>query len=207
ILLVGAAPNLISQIRRGEERYRLRRQQTPEQRRVDYLVQLLTDREAAKELRLYGLGGFLIDTWHRAALKLRNERLRLARMQQIRIGAARAAAILGFAGALALLLLQSVRGIVSLGGFVALMQAATRFQNQLIQVLRQIGNVYAGSLYLGDLQAFVQFERVAAGQRALDPAQPCRIDFENVSFAYPDGPDVIKDVSFTIYPGEKVALI
>mgnify|MGYP002477968351 FL=1 len=207
ILLVGAAPNLISQIRRGEERYRLRRQQTPEQRRVDYLVQLLTDREAAKELRLYGLGGFLIDTWHRAALKLRNERLRLARMQQIRIGAARAAAILGFAGALALLLLQSVRGIVSLGGFVALMQAATRFQNQLIQVLRQIGNVYEESLYLGDLQAFVQFERVEAGQRALDPAQPCRIDFENVSFAYPDGPDVIKDVSFTIYPGEKVALI
>src|SRR5690606_11385473 len=34
-----------------------------------------------------------------------------------------------------------------------------------------------------------------------------QIDFENVSFAYPGGEDVLKDITFRIHPGEKVALI
>lgn len=207
ILAAGAAPSLISQLRRGEERYRLRRRQTPAQRRVDYLVELLTDREAAKELRLYQLGPALIDEWHRAAHALREERLRLARSQQIRIGAARAWAVLGLAGAVAMLLWRAVTGFVGLGGFVALMQAATRFQNQLVHVLRQIGNLYEEALYLSDLKAFVEYERVEAGETPMDASRPCRIDFEAVSFAYPGGPEVLKDLTFTIYPGEKVALI
>lgn len=207
VLVLGATPNLISQLRRGEERYQLRRRQTPRQRRVDYLVELLTDRESAKELRLYQLGSFFIDAWHDAASELRNERLQLARIQQIRVGVARAAAILGFAGAVALLLRQAAYGVIGLGGFVALMQAATRFQNQLVQVLRQIGNVYEESLYLSDLQSFVQYEREESGELTLDASRPCTIEFQGVSFAYPGGPEVLKDISFTIYPGEKVALI
>ena len=207
VLAAGAAPSLISQLRRGEERYRLRRRQTPAQRRVDYLVELLTDREAAKELRLYQLGPFLMDQWHRAALALREERLRLARQQQVKIGAARTWAVLGLACSVALLLWQAVRGLVSLGGFVALMQAATRFQNQLVGVLRQLGNLYEEALYLSDLKAFVEYERVEEGREAMDASRTCRIDFENVSFAYPGGPEVLKDITFTIEPGEKVALI
>lgn len=207
VLALSALPSLVSQLRRGEERYLLHRRQTPAQRRVNYLVELLTDRETAKELRLYQLGPFLIDEWHRAARALRDERLHLAREQQVKVGAARAVAILGLAGAVGILLWRAVTGFVSLGGFVALMQAATRFQNQLVQVLRQLGNLYEEALYLSDLKAFVEYERVEAGREAADASRPCRIDFENVSFAYPGGPEVLKDLSFTIYPGEKVALV
>jgi len=207
VLAAGAAPSLLTHLRRGEEQYALRRRQTAAQRRVDYLVQLLTDRDAAKELRLYQLGRFLIDEWHRAALALRDERLRLARSQQLRIGAARAWGVLSLAGAVALLLWRAVEGVVSLGGFVALMQAATGFQGQLVAVLRQVGSLYEESLYLSDLKAFVEYERVEEGREPAAAGQPCRIDFENVSFAYPGGPEVLKDLSFTIYPGEKVALI
>lgn len=207
ILLVGATPNLISQFLRGRERYRLRRRQTPEQRRVNYLVELLTDRESAKELRLYQLGSHLIERWHTAASELRDQRLRLVRQQQLRIGAARAVAIAGFAGAVTLLLRQSVNGLLSLGGFVALMQAATRFQNQLVQALRQIGSLYEEALYLGDLREFVELERSESGDTRLDGTQSYRIDFEGVSFAYPGGVEVLRDLTFSIQPGEKVALV
>ena len=207
VLIAGAFPNLISQLRRGAERYNLRRRQTPEQRRVNYLVELLTDRDSAKELRLYQLGSHLIDVWYRAASRLREERLRLLRRQQVRIGLARAAAIGGFTGALLLLLGRTLQGALSLGGFVALMQAATRFQGQLVQVLRQIGNVYEESLYLSDLRDFVELER-EEGARGQVPGEGIgRIDFINVSFAYPGGPEVLHDLTFTIYPGEKVALV
>ena len=42
---------------------------------------------------------------------------------------------------------------------------------------------------------------------ALGGSRPCRIEFQDVTFAYPDGPEVLKEVSFVIQPGEKVALI
>ena len=188
VLVLGATPNLISQLRRGEERYQLRRRQTPRQRRVDYLVELLTDRESAKELRLYQLGSFFIDAWHDAASELRNERLQLARIQQIRVGVARAAAILGFAGAVALLLRQAAYGVIGLGGFVALMQAATRFQNQLVQVLRQIGNVYEESLYLSDLQSFVQYEREESGELTSTPRARAPSNFKASASPIPAAP-------------------
>ena len=207
VLGAGAAPSLITHLRRGEEQYALRRSQTPAQRRVDYLVQLLTDREAAKELRLYQLGRFLIDEWHRAALAPRDERLRLARSSSSasgRPGPGRAVA----GGRLALLFWQSVEGVVSLGGFVALMQAATGFQGQLVAVLRQMGNLYEESLYLGDLKAFVQYERVEEGREpaAARAAVPDRLRERELRLSRRAG-GLEGSLSFTIYPGEKVALI
>lgn len=207
ILIAGATPNLISYIRHGRQRYRLRRLQTPEQRWANYLVQLLTDREAAKELRLYELGPHLIDRWYETAAKLRDERLKLTRVQQIRLGLTRIASIAGNMGSIALLVNRSVLGFITIGEFFSLMRAASSFQRQLGQVLRQIGNVYEESLYLKDLHDFAEMERVETGHTDVSPTQRYQIDFENLSFAYPNGPDVLKDLNFTIYPGEKVALV
>ena len=207
VLAAGALPNLISQLRRGEERYQLRRVQTAELRRAEYLVELLTNRDAAKELRLYELGKHLLEVWYRVATFLRDQRLKLTRRQQVKLGLSRITAIIGFAGAVLLLLNRTAAGVVSIGGFVALIGAATRFQNQLTQVMRQVGQVYEEALYLGDLHDFVELERDESGQAAPDTSRTYRIDFENVSFAYPGGPEVLKDLTFTIYPGEKVALV
>lgn len=207
ILAAGAAPNLISYLKQGQERYRLRRSQTAEQRKANYLVEVLTDREAAKELRLYQLGSYLMDRWYETAARLRDQRLRLTRSQQLRIGLTRLATILGFTGAVALLVTRSVAGAVSIGAFFSLMQAASRFQGQLVMVLRQVGNLYEETLYLKDLQQFVTMEPVETGTQVVDPGLSYRIDFENLSFAYPGGPYVLKDLTFTIYPGEKVALV
>jgi ATP-binding cassette subfamily B protein len=49
-------------------------------------------------------------------------------------------------------------------------------------------------------------ERVPGGDRELH-ASPGEVTFRGVSFAYGPGPDVLSDVSFTIRPGESVALV
>ena len=46
------------------------------------------------------------------------------------------------------------------------------------------------------------------GLTAEDVSLPIKIEFKNVSFKYPDAEEeTIKDLSFTIEPGEKVALV
>ena len=207
VLVLGATPNLISQMRRGQERYRLRREQTPEERRAEYLVELLTDRDAAKELRLYRLGRHLIDEWHTTASTLRDQRLQLVRKQQVRLGVARLGLIAGSTTAILLLLDRAVDGALDIETFTALMYVANQFQGMLGQAMRQMSSVYEETLYLSDLREFVEMEPKERGSVALPEGRPMRIEFENVSFAYPDGPEVLHDLSFVIEPGEKVALV
>ena len=71
VLFLGTVPIFYTQMRRGREIYALFYEQTPEQRRAEYLVGLMTDRDAAKEIRLYGLGDFLCRTWEALAQTLR----------------------------------------------------------------------------------------------------------------------------------------
>ncbi|HEX6971254.1 MAG TPA: ABC transporter ATP-binding protein [Limnochordia bacterium] len=207
LLVGGATPTLISHIRRGRETYQLYRWQTPEQRRANYLVQLLTNREAAKELRLYGLGEHLLARWDELAGRLRRERMQLILRQQVYLGAARFASIAGYSGAVLLLLWLGVRGEVTLGAFVALSQAASRFQGQLGQLLRTVGQVYEELLYIADLQEFTATQ--ATDEPAARPTGACsgEIVCERVSFAYPGGEPVLRDITFTLQPGEKVALV
>ena len=207
ILALGAAPNLISQLRRGEERYRLRRRQTPMQRRVDYLVELLTDREAAKELRLYQLGSFLIDTWHDAALSLRNERLQLAKVQQLHVGvgAGRRGAGLCRSDCVAG---QTVGVRRHRPGWVCRFNAGRGAVSKPTRPSAPPDRQRVRGVFVPQRPPGVRPIRAGgSGELTLDGSRPFRIEFQGVSFAYLDGPEVLRDVSFTIHPGEKVTLI
>lgn len=45
------------------------------------------------------------------------------------------------------------------------------------------------------------------GDKTLDETGPARLEFDSVSFAYDDGPKVLRDVSFDVTPGKTVALV
>lgn len=208
LLVAGALPTLVSHIRRGRETYRLYRLQTPEQRRADYFVELLTNREAGKELRLYGLGEHLLVMWSEVATRLRLERMQLIVKQQIRLSLPRMAAIASYIGSLVFLVWLALLGRLTIGDIVSLTQASNRFQGQLTQVLRTISQVFEELLYLSDLRDFTQTP-AEAGSRKTTALQegPCTVEFDDVSFAYPGGPTVLKSLSFRLNPGEKVALV
>lgn len=62
----------------SENGYGLDRKQIRSQRREGYFIELLTGREAAKELRICGLSGYLTEKWKEVYGQLRQERLDLA---------------------------------------------------------------------------------------------------------------------------------
>ena len=206
VLFLGTAPVFYTQIRRGREIYALFHQQTPEQRRAEYLVELMTDRDAAKEIRLYGLGNILVRTWEEVAQTLRQQRLRLTLRQQRYMFGGRLSGISSALLSLVILLYQAAYGALTLGGFFALAEAITRFQGTLFQLLRQMGDVFEQTLYIRDLRDFVESPTEPQGQVAL-PAAPLEIAIEDAGFAYGDGPFVLNGVNLRIRPGEKLALV
>ncbi len=206
VLFLGTAPVFYTQIRRGRELYALFYQQTPEQRRAEYLVELMTDRDAAKEVRLYGLGDLLVRTWEAVAQTLRQQRLRLTLRQQRYMFGGRLSGITSALLSLVILLYQAAYGALTLGGFFALAEAITRFQNTLFQLLRQMGDVFEQTLHIRDLRDFVESPSEPEGQTVL-PAAPLEIAIEDAEFAYGDGPPVLSGVNLRLRPGEKLALV
>ena len=207
VLFLGTAPVFYSQMRRGREIHALFHEQTPEQRRAEYLVALMTDRDAAKEIRLYGLGDFLGRAWEELAQTLRRQRFRLTLQQQRYMAGGRLSGISSALMALVILLWQATSGALTLGGFFALAETIVRFQGTLFEALRLMGGVYQNVLLIGDLRGFVDAAVERQEKMASTPARPLEIAVEDAGFAYGDGPPVLSGVRLRLRPGEKLALV
>jgi ATP-binding cassette subfamily B protein len=99
--------------------------------------------------------------------------------------------------------------ILSLGALVAFIQ----YSQQLFQPIRDISDKY-NVLQAAVVASHRIFRTLDSPISIVPPANPVkdgraigRIEFENVWFAYNDEDWVLKDVSFTVEPGQSVALV
>jgi subfamily B ATP-binding cassette protein MsbA len=144
-----------------------------------------------------------------------------------RCTAARVAELRSVAGQAWLTLL--IEAVGALGGFLVLgvgayeMYAGNLTVGALIAFLGSVGSLYSPIKNLAKTSG--RFQRAAAGvQRVLDlldtpslvaerpnakelPNVRGALEFCNVRFAYPDGPQVLHGISFRIEPGETVAIV
>jgi ATP-binding cassette, subfamily B, multidrug efflux pump len=104
---------------------------------------------------------------------------------------------------------QVLHRLITLGALVAFMQYARMF----FMPLREISSKYASMQ--SALAAVERIEALMEEPRAIEtPAQPKlpprisgSIVFDHVNFEYRTGEPVLKDLSFTVAPGEKVAIV
>ncbi len=106
-------------------------------------------------------------------------------------------------------------GAVSLGLLVMFLT----YEHQTLWPVRQFGRVLADAgktkVALGRIAELFRLERESGlenggtetDERGLDEWEPGSIEFDGVSFAYPDGTAVLRDVSFSIKPGERLAIL
>lgn len=106
----------------------------------------------------------------------------------------------------------ATRGDIGLGNFTVVFAAARTFLSNLEAMVGLIGNQWISARGVNLIES--EFFGLTPLLRRENP-KPLAVSgapelrFEHVSFAYPGKPDqlVLKDVSFTIRPGEKVALV
>jgi len=211
VLLVAVAPAFLVRVRYSGKLYQWNRRRTETERRSWYFNYLLTGEESAKEVRLFNLGPLLSQRYRDLRAQLRFEQLRLARWQAVRSLLAQITSVAAIYGALIFIVYRAVQGAISLGDLVMYYQAFQRGQSYLQGVLSNLASLYDDNLFLTDLYEFLDLEpRVVAPPHPAPVPRPMQqgIAFENVSFTYPDSPrPALCDVSLTIHPGEKVALV
>ena len=209
LLIAGTTPGVLIRERQHRASYLVERKQTPRQRRLEVLTDILTGRAAAAELRLFGFGPWLIDRAEKLWLGMRDERMQLERRElkltlvSDGINALVTLATIGFGVVLL------VAGRVSLGATAAFFAAIDGFQQHYWGLVWDASRVYNDLRYIRDFFEFIDSPRLDFDKGTRLPGPISRgIELDNVSFTYPgsDRP-ALADVSITLRPGERIALV
>ena len=184
---------------------------TPERRELDYLRLVAASDETAKEVKLFGLSDWFIDRYAVLAERYYLANRGMAVRRAVTGGLLTALSTIAYYGAVAFILIQAVRGTISIGTFTFLIGSFDRSQGLVSNVLIQGANIYEESLFLRDLYDFLEME-----PRTVTPDNACPFPaavragftFEGVGFRYPDSERwALRDVTFRLGPGERLALV
>ncbi|MEW9834708.1 ABC transporter ATP-binding protein [Mesorhizobium marinum] len=211
LLLVSLIPAVVSEAKFNTRSYHLNRLRSPERRELEYLRYVGASAETAKEIKLFGLGSFLVARFRRLADTIMRDNRRLATQRAIWGGLFAALSSLAYYGAYAYIVWRTVEGEFTLGDLAFLSGSFLRLNGLFGQLLIGVTQIAGQSLYLDDLFSFFDIKPTITLSDTPKPfPQPIRdgIVFENVGFRYPDTEHwAVRGLNFSMKAGEAVALV
>lgn len=211
LLLVSLIPAVVSEAKFNTRSYYLNRMRSPERRQLEYLRYIGASAETAKEIKLFGLGPFLVGRFKGLADTIMRDNRRLATQRAIWGGLFAALSTVAYYGAYAYIVWRTVQGQFSLGDLAFLSGSFLRLNTLFGQLLIGVTQIAGQSLYLDDLFSFFDIKPTITLTDNPKPfPAPIRqgIVFENVGFRYPDTERwAVRGLNFEIRAGQAVALV
>jgi ATP-binding cassette, subfamily B, bacterial len=218
LLLVTTIPAFISEAKFSSESFRLRNWRSPKTRELSYLEFLIVNDQHAKELRLFGLGSWLLSRYHRIAETFHHELLGIAGRRALWGWALSVVAMLAFYACYGAIVLDTIGGSLSLGDMALYVMTFRQGQQSFQSILSAIGSIHEHALYVSNLFGFLDMSAAHSTSRAerqVRAASMARADvdergirFEGVGFQYPGTKKwVLENVHLWIPAGQTVALV
>jgi ATP-binding cassette subfamily B protein len=211
LLIAGVIPAFVGETHFAFLGYAKNFRQTPVRRQLDYLRVLGGSKEAAKELKLFGLSNFLTERFTRLSDGIYEENVALSRRKLLAGALLSIVGTLGYYSAYVYVIWRTVTGALTLGSLTLLSGAILQASSNIQQIFSTLSGVADQALFLTDLLAFFEMKPTIRSQpNALPAPRPIMrgFEFRNVSFAYPGSPRLIlRNLNFSLRPGERVALI
>ncbi len=211
VLAVSTLPAFAEVLRHTVRQHEWRHRTTPDQRRIKYYDLLLTIREAAMEMRLFGLAKHFQTEYQVLRKRLRSERLHLAKSQAMAQLLAGALALFTTGLIMGWMLWRAVQGHISAGDLALFYQAFSQGQGLMRTVLTGVGQIYNNIAFLENLFTFLALKpQIAESTQPLETPTHLKkgITFDQVTFRYP-GSDraALENFSLTIPVGQMIALV
>jgi ATP-binding cassette, subfamily B, bacterial len=211
LLIAGVIPAFLGESHFAFLGYAKNFRQTPVRRQLDYLRILGGSKEAAKELKLFGLSKFLTERFTKLSDEVYEENVALSRRKLVAGALLSVVGSLGYYGAYVYVIWRTVTGALSIGTLYFLAGAILQASTNIQLIFSTLSGVADQALFLTDLLAFFEMQpTIRSKPNALLAPKPIRrgFEFRNVSFAYPGSSrPILKNLDFTLHPGERVALI
>ncbi len=179
-----------------------------DERKFKYLYKLFFEKESCKEMRLYHLKEYFIekyvrirDDWHNRRMKFVKKRGGV-RVFTSMISAAGFVCIEIFAG------IKVIMGALSLGNYTFYTGLFSNAISAMDELIRATLSIYDADMRVRHHMNFMELKEnvYPCGEGKIEGVPT--IEFRNVFFKYPNTDVyVLEDVSFTIQPCEKIAIV
>jgi ATP-binding cassette subfamily B protein len=211
LLVVAVVPSFLGEAHFAALGYSLLFSWTPERRLLDYLRYMGASDESAKEVKLFGLSGFLVDRYARLSHQFYEANKRLSVRRNLVSTALVSLGTVGYYAAYAVIIYLTVLGRFTIGALTFLAGSFRQSRDLIQRILLSLSQIYEQSLYLRDLFSFFEVQpRVTSrpGARPVPTPITRGFEFHDVGFRYP-GSDrwAVRHLTFTLGPGERVALV
>lgn len=190
--------------------YRHREEESSYQKKIHYIAQKTESIQLAKDIRIFGLGPWLSDIYERT---LRLYDAFINRRERIYTGACAVDALLSLARngiAYAYLIRLTLAEGLPASQFLLYFSAFTGFSTWVTGILQECSTLHKESLDLSTIQEYLHLPepfRFSDGA-PIPPADQYELRLDHVTFRYPGTKKpILQDLSLTIRPGEKVAVV
>ena len=211
LLTVGVIPAFLGESHFAFLGYAKNFRQTPIRRQLDYLRVLGGSREAAKEIKLFGLKEFLVERFTSLSDEIYEENVGLARQRLIAGAFLSMVGTAGYYSAYVFIVWRTINGQLTIGELTFLSGAIVQASGNIQQIFSTLASIADQALFLTDLLSFFEMRpTIRSKPNALPAPRPMvqGFEFRDVSFRYPGNSRmVLNHLNFRLTPGERVALV
>jgi len=211
ILVIAIIPSFLGETHFSEASYSLTRSWTPQRRELDYLRFIGASDQTAKEVKIFGLAGFISDRFKRLSDDYYQANRKLA-IKRAFWGSL--LAIIGtgaYYGAYVFIAMDTVQGKISVGQLTFLAGSFLQMRNMPQSIMNRFSQIAESALYLQDLFDFFEIKPdIIQSESRLSVPNPIQhgFTFENVGFQYRGSENwSLRHLSFHLSVGEKLALV
>ena len=212
VLLLVSIPSAVINFVYRRKNFQYMRFSSKERRQMNYFSSILVDKDLIKEIRLYDLADSFIGRFF-TAFKVYYQGMRKLIVSEsawhIFFGV-----LTGITNLIFYIIIakQVFVGQIQIGDYTLYTGAIGSVATCVSTLIASTGTVYEGTLFIDNLISFLREKQQIVPDKL--PAEQVShgtehtVEFEDVSFRYPGTKrDVLKNISFTIHPGETLALV
>lgn len=178
---------------------------------IQYVKRVSTRREYAQDFRIFGLRPWLEEVWSSAMGAYRAFLTRRERVYFLTYVVDALLTLLRNGGAYAYLIWLTLSQGLPASQFLLYFAAISGFTQWVKGIMEQFSTLHRQSLELSTLREFLEWPEPFAFEEGAPLPQDlktCEIVLDHVSYRYPGAEkDTISDLSFTLHPGENVAIV
>ena len=193
-------------------RYIIRIKENPLQRKRDYIRRVFYLNDYAKELRLYKRASIEL---HQQFDEVNDELIALYKdtgnkkfLTEFIAKHISCEFMMNSIYVLYLVVKASFFHLISCSDVVVLYNSASNLRRGLNDISDLGPYMIETSLYVEKIKQFLAYEtKVINNKKHELPVRPCALEYRNVSFLYDERKKVLSNISFTIQPNERIALV
>ena len=178
---------------------------------IGYARRVSTKREYAQDFRIFGLRPWLEEVWSSAMGAYRAFLTRRERVYFLVYVVDALLTLLRNGGAYAYLIWLTLTQGLSASQFLLYFSAISGFTQWVKGIMEQFSTLHRQSLELSTLREFLEWPEpftFEGGEPLPQGLKDCEIMLDHVSYRYPGAEkDTISNLTFTLHPGEKVAIV